>query len=304
MPNLITTYNCNRNCSFCFVDKHSDPIDYTVNTLIDQYPFINSFNRIPVSLVGGEPSLNPEFITLIKWLTVLGHEVHVFTNGKIDSVVLTRLKTLDLSKVSFWVNRSDTGRSENVLDFYRALGYSIHLSVTVFREGQNLEYIIDEILNYSLLKTFRLGIALPVYNTQINSYLKPESYKAVARDFISFIKVCLKNHIKPVFDCGFPFCFFDEEQKLFLKQNDIFFASNCGIIPDINAQNELIPCFPLSRLKLSFKNIDIWKDKEQELTRTLQEMPKVSLFDDCLLCNEIAAGNCSGGCLSFRLATG
>jgi sulfatase maturation enzyme AslB (radical SAM superfamily) len=301
LPNIICTYRCNQNCSFCFAGKINSDITYNLEIIKKQYSFIETFDRESVNLVGGEPTLNPEFIPILRWLTEKKPEINIFTNGIIDTAVTNTLKTLNLEKVRFYVNRSEINASHKVYDFYRSLGHLIHLALTVYHPGQELSHIMDEITKFRLLKEFRIGIALPIYKSRDNTYLKPVDYNIVAQELILFFEKCFDAGIAPIFDCGFPYCFFSDKQKEFLERNSISFSSNCGIIPDMNADNQLIPCFPLSNYKFDFSDAEVWEKKEKEIQTLLNTKTRNPLFEKCKTCDEIAKGNCMGGCLSMQL---
>jgi MoaA/NifB/PqqE/SkfB family radical SAM enzyme len=268
--------------------------------LKNQFPFIKTLGRNSVSLVGGEPTLNPDFIPIIRWLTEKKLEINVFSNGIANGTVINALKSVDSEKIRFYINRSVANPRPEVFEFYRSLGYMVHLAVTVYCQGQNLDHIHEEIKGFGLLKEFRIGIALPVYKNHENVYLKSEEYKIVAQELIDFFNKCLETGITPIFDCGFPFCFFNDEQKGFLSANNISFSSNCGIIPDIDGNNRLFPCFPLSEFTIAFSKNEIWKMKEKELQNLMDAETKNPLFEVCKTCDEMGKGNCTGGCLSLQ----
>jgi sulfatase maturation enzyme AslB (radical SAM superfamily) len=302
LPNLIVTYQCNRSCPFCFATKGNSGISYNTEILAEQFDFLASSGRKSVNLIGGEPTQNPEFIPLLKWLSSKGIEITVFTNGIVNNLIINQLKCMDLENVRFIVNRSEADHQREVYPFFRSLGHISSLSVTLFHPQQRFGHIIKEIMKFRLSKVFRLGLALPVFDGPLSQiWLKPELYHSAASGLITFLQQSLNFGITPDFDCGFPYCFFTEEQKSFLGGNNILFSSDCGIIPDISAGYRIIPCFPLGGFSFGFQPADTWKDKEMEIEKFLKSKPRELLFEKCRECGETGQGNCSGGCLSLRL---
>ena len=300
MPNLVTTFNCNNNCDFCFVDSENNEHELTMSVLKSMMPFIKSFRRNGVNLVGGEPTLAPNFYKILHYLLQHDLRVNIFTNGKIKPDLVEKLQHLHIGNYSFCVNRSSEAVDSRITHFYKKLGYRIQLSVTISSKSVMPVHITEEILKYRLNKTVRVGIALPMYPNRNNQYLKPEDYGETAENLFSFFEDCLKYNIRPSFDCGFPYCFFNAKQKAFFEAHHIEFASNCGIIPDIQPDGNVIPCFPLSKFTVDFTENSHWPDIRENLEHQLNSVGKRYLFDFCEECNDLREGRCCGGCSAFR----
>ena len=66
LPNLVLTSNCNSKCDFCFSDK-TENNDITIDQTESLFKFINSFNRQDINIVGGEPTMNQDFLDIVKY---------------------------------------------------------------------------------------------------------------------------------------------------------------------------------------------------------------------------------------------
>ena len=300
MPNLVLTFDCNNSCEFCFADKTQNK-EFKFEQIDKVYQFIKSLNRDSINLVGGEPTLNKDFLAIVKYFLSQNQKITVFTNGNINKKLIENLKLVSDNNLQFCVNRSQSKKSSMLIDFYKKIGYCITLSITIYKQNQELRHIIDEINTYKLNKTYRLGIALPVWPDKNNQHIRAKDYGVISKEVIAFVKQGLNFGIKPLFDCGFPYCFFDEDQKGFLSHQDIDFKSNCGIIPDICQGNIIIPCLPLKGIIQKYQNNSVWEDIRPLLENQLKQFKKLPLFEKCASCEEIALGNCSGGCSAFRL---
>lgn len=77
------TYNCDKNCSFCFNKAFENKVDYgtTECTDLDRVlRFVQSHNIEKVYLSGGEPAMSPQLPEAVRQLAAVSN-VTVFTNG-------------------------------------------------------------------------------------------------------------------------------------------------------------------------------------------------------------------------------
>ena len=300
MPNLILTYRCNNNCEFCFADSEYQKKEISLDELNQLLPFLHSFKRESIRLVGGEPTLNPDFIEIMNFLFQQGFKVNIFTNGKLQTHLIEKLKTIQ-EEFHFCVNRTNPILTSEIIQFYQKLGYRIQLSVTFFQTSQSVDHILDEILTYKLDRQYRLGIALPIFPGRQNQYLHPNDYLLASEKLFAFFKKGIQSDIRPSFDCGFPYCFFNEEQKRYFEENNIQFFSNCGIIPDITPDFFAIHCFPLAYFKQPVSDNMTWQILQQKFDTTLNACKYEPIFEKCKECKELHTKKCSGGCMSLRL---
>lgn len=75
---FIRLPGCNLKCSFCDTDwSNTKEMSYEdLNLELRSYPITSH-----IVITGGEPTINPEFITLCRFLRHKGYYVHVETNG-------------------------------------------------------------------------------------------------------------------------------------------------------------------------------------------------------------------------------
>lgn len=300
MPNLILNYNCNNSCEFCFADKAQDH-ELKIEQMDQLHKFVNSFRKDSVNIMGGEPTLNKDFFAIVNFLISQNQKVNVFTNGNIPPNQVDKLKLLSNEYFSFCVNRSLSRNSREITHLYKTIGHMIMLSLTIYKQKQEYRHIFAEINTYKLQKTYRLGIAAPSLPDKNNVFVSPGQYEVISAEIIGMIEEGLDYGIKPSFDCGFPYCFFDEDQKKFLNINGIDFKSYCGIIPDICPDNTVVPCLPLKNITQDYSGESKWEDIKLLLEDRLKQYQQLPLFEKCLSCKEISSGNCPGGCAALRL---
>ncbi len=301
MPNLILTNQCFNDCSFCFVDRKNDGQFLSCEQVQSLMPFIRSFNRDTVHLLGGEPTLNPDFSQILELLLNDEFKVKVFTNGKLALNLVEHLQCLHEGEFYFCVNRTQPSLIPKIVQFYNKLGFRTQLSVTIFQTDQIIEHIFNEILTYKLDHHYRLGISLPIWPELQNQYLVPSDYKLVSEHLFTFIQKGVQSGIRPMFDCGFPYCFFNEEQRAYFSVNEIHFKSNCGPIPDVGPGLFAMPCFPLALLSRPILCTSDWSVLNGEFENTLGTMSYKPIFEKCDSCEALQNKTCSGGCAALRM---
>lgn len=264
-------------------------------------PLIRSFGRETVHLLGGEPTLNRDFMPILERLLEAGFKVKIFTHGKLPPELVTRLQDVPSREFYLCVNRTDKALTPAIVNVYRKLGYRIQIGATVFKPQQALTHIIEEILTYHLERSFRFGIAVPIWPKRQNSYLRPEIYTTVADELFSFIHKAVAAGLKPSFDCGFPDCFFNETQKAYLAEHEIAFASNCGVIPDVGPGFYAVPCLPLSEFVQPILGTSSWSALRQQLEERLNQASTEFIFEACKDCAARQERKCWGGCAALRI---
>ena len=301
MPNLVVTNRCNDKCTYCFSDYQIPNNEFFLNQVKKTVKFIKSFNRNSINLVGGEPSLNADFIPIVKFLLDEGLETKIFTNGKLNSKSIAELQKFNHGEFWFCVNRTNDFLTAEIKNLYRKLGWRIQLNLTIYHGQQNIHHIFGEISDYKLSNYYRVGIALPVWPEKKRVFLNPSEYKKVADRLFVSIKEGVRKNILPTFDCGFPYCFFSAEQKLYFDKNGIKFSSNCGIIPDILPDFSVIPCFPLARLKTPLGKESSRQKIEKRFKNIMNKYSYKPIFDECDNCEDLKSKYCCGGCAALRI---
>ncbi|MCX6142123.1 MAG: 4Fe-4S cluster-binding domain-containing protein [Ignavibacteriales bacterium] len=300
MPNLILTSSCNNKCAYCFTNG-AFLEDLTLKNLKEISPFISSFQNKKLNILGGEPSLNPEFITILQYLLSEEYELLIFTNGDISPSILVQLQGLMCGGLEFVVNRTDNLLTANTIRFYKALGHRIKIGLTIFKSGQYVQHALREIEEYRLRKAIRIGIALPSYVLSSNTFLSREAYPQISNEIFPFLVECIGKGIRPEFDCGFPYCFFTDEQKDFFRDNAVDFASNCGLIPDILPNQTVVPCFPLARFTTGIDRKSSWAITKDEMDVSIAGVRGKSLYEACSACEYMESLQCSKGCAAFHV---
>lgn len=73
---LVRFSGCNHDCDFCDTDFSEDKVQFDTNSQL-----LESLPMQKVMVTGGEPTIHPNFQTLVEMLLSNGREVHIESNG-------------------------------------------------------------------------------------------------------------------------------------------------------------------------------------------------------------------------------
>jgi hypothetical protein len=301
MSNLSVTTECNRQCPYCFAGKavavnrisrtaYNHFLDYLKRSDIDQ-----------VRLLGGEPTLHPDFSFFVEETSRRGFRVLIFSNGVIPENVLTILESVPADKLQALINVTPyNGQTRHEKDrqceALKRLSQKAMLGFTIYTPNPDFGFLRSYIETYSLKCNIRVGLAHPCPDGS-NQWLHPKHYQQVGNILADF---ALSNRDLTVeFDCGFVPCMFPEE---FLSQADCVpedIGRRCGPIPDMLADGSAVHCFPL----LSTAEVNLTEDLTAQevkalLSRRMEPYQGIGVFAECSVCCYRTSGKCFGGCIA------
>jgi sulfatase maturation enzyme AslB (radical SAM superfamily) len=306
MANLLLTTDCQRSCSYCFAkEDRTKHLSFTWNNFLKALSFISTGPRA-LNLLGGEPTLHPDFMRMLEHLITNDYMVQIFTNGMVSHKLISQLKelfkriTLRKDQLYFAVNMNERKyRSEKEIylqeRFLDSMGKLAYLSFTIDDEDADLTFLPQAVNEFYLDNSIRLGLAMPVVGGD-NKYLKPASYRKVAKKIVDLSRN--NDDIIITFDCGFSLCMFSMEEIAELTKdpkNDFSFI--CGTPLDIYPDLTMTNCYPLSKMHRipmgKFKTImDAYNYFEHGFTAP------IGIYEECSSCPFFKQA-CLGGCKGF-----
>jgi radical SAM protein with 4Fe4S-binding SPASM domain len=316
MANILFTTYCNRNCSYCFakgkVDLNRDTGDPSKNLSLEALEeIIDFYNRSllkRIAVLGGEPTLNPNFIALMDRIFAEPSfkSVMLFTNGVIPDKALAYLAGHKDPRLKIAMNLNAPGsyaadqqtRIEHVLE---AVGGRVGLGINIYKAGQDYDYLIDAIKTYNLAPHVRVGLTQPIVETK-NSFAQKMDLPGIASDLVSFAKAVCENRITYSFDCGFPFCMFTLDQHKELLRYGVKFKSECAPIVDIGPDLSVWRCFPL--LNDVCGQLDQFDTRDDIIDHYHGKYKHIMAMGNrakCPQCRYRVNKLCSGGCLARTL---
>jgi len=311
--NILFTNFCNRSCPYCFAKGKlilEKPSSCEYIKLKDLKTIVNFLKRSKVGkvgILGGEPTLHPEFKKAVTILIKAGLYLDIFTNGLMKRDIVLFLKGLDPKKYRVLLNinspKSYSKREWSILNrTARLLGNTqLSLSFNIYQLEFNMDFTIDFIQRYHLVKRIRVGLATPIFGSN-NKYVEITEYPKIGNKILDFVEKIRGTGILLVFDCGFTLCSFTDEQlgRLFRFGTHLFF--HCESVIDVGPDLSVWSCFATSQIwnrKLTdFTDLNAVIDFYQE---KFSGFHRVGSRSSCLRCEHLRLGNCSGGCLGHTL---
>jgi MoaA/NifB/PqqE/SkfB family radical SAM enzyme len=312
MANILLTKKCVRSCPYCFAkEQMSDAADDVLSwdSLIYIADLHEKSNTRHLSLLGGEPTLHPDFISFVKYLVDREFHVNVFTSGIMSknrlATMQEHLLPIDPKQLSFVCNvnhpkECPEDELSKLYEFFKAFGQHTSTSFNIYKPDFDLGFIFDYIIKFNLRKHIRIGITHPIVGEK-NLHIQKEDMPLMAKTFMSFAPLMEKHKVTAGFDCGMPLCLFnDEDLGRMFKINGGRLKFSCGPAIDIGTDMTVWSCFPLGNFDrksiYEFDSIGDIGKYYSEIHKSLREK-KGGLFDACMEC-EYRGGLCAGGCLS------
>jgi len=260
-----------------------------------------------VRLLGGEPTLHPEFAGLVEACGAVAEEITIFSNGLMPSRALECLASLPPQACTVVVNVAEPGddgtkeshrRQKETL---RRLGRRAILGFTIYRTEFEPAFLLDLVTETGCSPLIRLGMAQPCLSGS-NRYIHPKQYRAIAVKIARFARAAAGAGVGLDLDCGFVRCMFSDEDLEALRGAGADPAWRCSPILDVDLQGQVIHCYPLSRLM----RLPLTAGAEATALRHTFEARtrpyrRVGVYAECSACALKAAGACSGGCLATTI---
>jgi len=314
MANVLLTERCVRSCPYCFAKEHMNGsvIDDVLpwDGLIYIADFFQVSGEKNISLLGGEPTLHPDFTDYVMYLIERGFHVNVFTSGILSECTLTEttkyLSKYPIEKLSFVCNLnhpslSTQQQTERIGAFLDTFGKFTSTGYNIYEPRGDMEFLADYINRYGLKRHIRLGLAHPIPG-EANKYVTILEMPAMADRLLSFAPLFAQLNIGMGFDCGFPLCLFTDEQLgVLFKLNRGLLSFGCGPAIDIGTDLSVWSCFPLSKhTKKSLYDFNTLKDI-MDFYRALHRKIRIEtggLYEKCDACRHRETEFCSGGCIA------
>ena len=312
MPNLMLTNWCNYKCPYCF------GIDYMAPNIAKQNMSQTTFTNIiewlsetpnvkTIHLMGGEPTLHPDFEWIVEYLLARDFHITIFSNVATKQALLYSQKLSDLPIM--WVvniNPPDTwneNRKHRITAALKTLGKKATITFNVMPDDNNNTWAIDLIKEYDLNKCIKVGFVLPTL-TGSNYYLDDGQYTVVVEQVVRLAQDAAKDRIKLEYECGVPTCIFSDEQLGILWKTGSAFDSSCCSRMDIAPDGKLIYCLPLAtKHAIHFSEFPSYLKAKHWYEKKLQPYRRLGRTENCYKCNLMRPDSCNGGCLAKILLT-
>jgi len=319
MTNIAITSSCNRACDYCFAkaarsDEDAGTSFMSHATFARALDFVDRSGVTQIRLLGGEPTLHPEFVSFMKVALQRQKPICIFSNGIMPESALRFMEELPPDSISVVINLSasfdEATLHERVVATLQRLGARAVLGVNISRPRFRLcppgiadgeDYMFTLIDQLSLDRQIRVGLAHPCANLE-NTHLRPNQYPAAGRAILEFAKRAVEKAVRLSLDCGFVPCMAPEMLGIAFGAMATQLCGNCGPVLDIMPNGKVVPCFPLATV--ASMTLDDGHDAPElraHFERELSSYRHLGIFKTCADCDYRRRSACSGGCASAAM---
>lgn len=316
--NLILTTGCNKGCPYCFASKVRNEygvnmMDFkTFNLLLDK---IEKMENPRVKLLGGEPTIHPQFIDFLDEIIKRKLPTTLISNFLFSEKV--RNKIIEVTKnvpIDFLVNA--TNLDENnliekwatnynyIYDFLYKFDIEEKMGIGyTFENDKDWKYYVrytDFLLQYiPKIERIRLSLNFPDKDKG-NFYFI--NNKEIGEKFLIMTKKAMDIGATPSIDCTvYPCMFQNKEEFKYVRKFVENFKTKCISSPfDVFPDQKAIYCYPLEKSinidVKEYENADEAKNKLKDLYKKIED--NIEPPEECKNCSFFRK-ECNGPCLGF-----
>jgi MoaA/NifB/PqqE/SkfB family radical SAM enzyme len=311
VTNLAISAVCNQNCPYCFTVDHLNRLESGQDFLAPadfeaRLSFLERSGIDEIRLLGGEPTLHPQFVELIGRARRTGKPIIIFSNGLMPEKALSHLASLSPAECTVLVNVNEpraVGEEVHArrCAAIRRLGERVLLGFNIYRVDFQLDFLLPMIAEAGCRPAIRLGMAQPCLSGD-NTYVHPGQYVAIGRKIARFARDAARAGVALEFDCGFVRCMFSDADLAMLKASGADVGWRCNPVLDIDIEGWVIHCYPLSGLG----GVPLTPAADAAAVRRAFESRsrayrQAGVFPECSTCPFKLSDECSGGCLAVTI---
>lgn len=321
MANIMLNDVCNLQCSYCFANdliKRNEK-NISMSNFIAAVDFIlTSKTEERIGIIGGEPTLHPEFSKILQYLidNEKVNEVIIFTNGILIDKYYNHLSDPKFFLLINCNSQKDIGvdNYENLKRNIRKLNEEykmkerITLGLNIYEGMNNPEFIFD-LLEENNFDKLRISIAAPNFEIE-EEFDQLSYYESLKGITMEIVFTALEKGIQPFFDCNqLPMCLITNEERkkmLMLKRGNISnvlsLKSVCEPVIDISPNLSAVRCMGLSDfLTVNIGDFNSLDDLRDFFVYSIDDYKNIVSKDKkCKECYYNKIKRCSSGCLCYK----
>ena len=310
MSNISITTICNKRCPYCFAGDSrgvAGPDSFMSEDTYDKaLDYLERSGIHHVRLLGGEPTLHPMFMKMVHTACERGFNVHLFSNGLMPEEVIDFLAEMDDSQLSVLLNTIHL-LEDNVQGILRQqktmerLGRKLMVGVNIYSCRQDLEYLLEYVNQFDLVRSIRIGIAHPLLSRN-NTFLHSKFYHDVGLKIYEFFLRCQGDNVGIGLDCGFVPCMFSDNHSAEIESLFRDSGRCCNPNIDLMPDGSFISCYPLSNYaKISLSSTITAQDVVSGFNEILKPYKAVGIYPYCKTCEYFKRSLCNGGCIAATM---
>lgn len=310
MANIAVNNYCNLRCPYCFANRYiteEEKNSITIEQLDRILEFLGRTHPGRIGIIGGEPTLHPEFTDILKRVNEFCDAYNVnsviFTNGihlhKYVRLIGERMNCL--INVNHPTVVGESNWNSMIKSLNRMVACSniqrVNLGINLYPDLEDFDYIFDLLKKYKKT-TVRVSYVAPT--CEYKDVDKDTYYTDAKKLFLPFVERAKSECISVHLDCNhIPLCYFDDDERALLEGVVDGYHDYCSPVIDITPDFQCTACFGAYELISleKFENID-------EVMRYISYKKMYPLVEKnctgkCKTCSKHENLSCQGGCLAF-----
>ena len=310
MANIAVINYCNLSCPYCFADEFLTEDKKQIMTMEQLEKILEFIGRTTVhrvGLIGGEPTIHPQFSQILERVREFCKMHHsnctIFSNGiRLSEYVrlfddnvgcLINLNHPDIVGETNW---KSIIKSLDRLKLCSALD-RVNLGINLYRTMIDYDYIFDLALLYHK-EQVRASYVAPT--CQCSTVDKDDYYISAKDIFIPFVEKARSRGVHIHLDCNhIPRCYFTDSELSMIDSVVDGFHNYCEPVIDITPDYKCTACFGAYQL-LEMDRFENIQEVERYLRyKRLYPLAEANNKGKCQDCSRHDNLACQGGCLAF-----
>ena len=330
---ICITYHCNRNCSFCYSRGLQE--EFKEHMSLANFEFAARWAKSQgwtrLKLLGGEPTIHPEFKAIVETAGKLGFTLTFGTNGLFDPGLNSSFNKERVIFSTFSYPQEALPPREMEI-FHKNVKRAVSergrvmLSWVIQPGNDGWRQVVDLAKRFRTRATVRFGMVLPGHRKQFGPEEFRQKMQGLAKQIIDIAHYAYENHVLFFFYRTLLPCMFSREQLGFLRSiNPFLFYTRCPLCLrgeyDCDLRLTINPdlsCYPCPAV--SAKGIKLTPGATREsvnklLAPLMRQITAQPLMDSCRTCRFFANYQrhledklqdladktaCQGGCFQYR----
>jgi sulfatase maturation enzyme AslB (radical SAM superfamily) len=313
MANIAIVNYCNLKCPYCFADDmiQEKKTAMTIDDFCKVLEFISRTPKNYIGIIGGEPTLHPNFREIIKEVNKYCKEVDtgatLFTNGiNLEPYIADlgeRIGLLINCNGPEWQSPELFKKQREVLDHLDSLSWFDQRATcgcNIHPGQKDYSYFWDIVDRYKL-DHVRVSVVSPAAQYECYRSDKEAYYEMMKPIFIDFCKEAIKRRVVLNIDCGhIPMCYFTMEEREIVEQCcDGLGQEFCHPVVDITPDFKATACFGAYE-PVDYRDFNDLDELERYLLLTRNYVrAQANCTGKCTTCKKHELLQCQGGCLGF-----
>jgi len=315
---LLTEY-CNMRCVYCLAKDQirqgvssASGLSFREISLKEAEVIMDYHERDgqkDFRILGGEPTLHPQFIPLLKRALGRGFHIVLFTNGLFNNAIADFFRRTPKEDISYIINVNSpenyTQAKWKILKHNLALleGKKVALSLNIYKLAFNYRFILELAKEFKI-KLFSVSVAMPGTNTDVRC-LHPSRYRSLIPRLLQFARASAKLKIRWEWNCCLPQCVLKKneiEQFCSLVDCPISYVCYTGLT--IGPRFRTSMCLGTSGFSsVTMTDYPSLSKIREHFSGSYAVFRRIGGYDSCIDCVHIQKEECQGGCVGYIMDT-